>query len=280
MPFADKLLTTSTTALWHVLRSAVSIQTRSKAIRMDNLLERAISAHGGMETWQAFSHITVHLKVEGHIWDIKGKTGVFSDGIFDGDTHRQRSGYRSLVPPFEQSCFEPGKLTFEKPGISEPQVTTDPRKSFAGEALETHWQDFQPHYFGNYAWWTYFTAPFSFTLPGFRVRELSPHLQDKEQWSRLEVTFPDDIETHNKVQVFYFNEHNLLVRHDYAPEILGGITSSQYVKDYRTFDGINIPVTRRIYLRNPDGGYNPEPVMVSLDILDVAFSKSSINQHI
>ena len=80
---------------------------------MNDLIDKVINAHGGMDTWQSFNHVSIHLKVEGHIWKIKGKVGVFSDGIFDGDLHHQRTAYRSVLQPFRQSRFEPGRLILE-----------------------------------------------------------------------------------------------------------------------------------------------------------------------
>jgi len=64
----------------------------------------------------------------------------------------------------------------------------------------------------------------------------------------------------------------LLRRHDYAPDILQSVPSSQYVKDYKDYNGIKIATNRRIYLRNNDGGYNAEPIMVSIDVLDFKLS--------
>jgi hypothetical protein len=239
---------------------------------MTNLLDQVIKAHGGMEVWQNFNHIAVRLRVAGHIWQIKGKVGVFTEGVFEADTHQQHSRYGSMLKPFEKSVWEPGRLTLATEDAPEPKVLLNPRKVFEGEPLEVQWNDFQPHYFGNYAWWTYFTAPFNFTLPGYQLKELGPWQQEGETWRRLEVTFPDYIETHCKVQVFYYDKDHLLRRHDYAPDILQSIPSSQYVWDYKDFNGIKMPVTRRIYLRNEDASYNPEPVMVSLDIDEVDFS--------
>ena len=92
-------------------------------------------------------------------------------------------------------------------------------------------------------------------------------------WRRLEITFPAYIETHNTVQVFYYGPDGLLRRHDYAPDILQSVPSSQYVSDFRDIEGIKVPFTRRIYLRNADGSFNADPVMVSIDVLAFEFSK-------
>jgi hypothetical protein len=240
---------------------------------MSTLLDEVIAAHGGIDQWNKFDHIKAHLKVAGHIWEIKGKAGLLSDGVFEANTHKQVSGYRSLLPPYLISAWSPPRLTLKKGDNGREEVLLNPRRSFDGEKLETQWNDLQPHYFSNYAWWTYFTAPFNFTLPGYTTRQLDPWQQDGETWRRLEVSFPDYIETHNSIQVFFYGPDGLLRRHDYAPDILQSVPSSQYVSDFKTVMGLKIPFTRRIYLRNADGSFNLDPVMVSIDVLELEFSK-------
>lgn len=239
---------------------------------MNELIDLAITAHGGMEQWQKFNHLKAHLKVGGHIWEIKGKAGLLADGFYEANTREQHSSYHSLLDPYQISVWEAGKLTLKSGENGEVHEVNHPRSMFDGEHLESQWNDFQPHYFSNYAWWTYFTTPFNFKLPGFVLKELEPWQQDGETWRRLAVTFPDYIETHNKVQVFYFGGDHLLKRHDYAPDILQSVPSSQYMWDYKDFNGIKVATTRRIYLRNSDGGYNADPVMVSIEVLDLKLS--------
>ena len=239
---------------------------------MNELIDLVIDAHGGMAQWEKFNHLKVHLKTGGHIWEIKGKSGLLADGFYEANIGEQRSSYHSLLDPYQISKWASDKLTIQNGENGEIREVKHPRSMFDGEHLESQWNDFQPYYFCNYAWWTYFTAPFNFKLPGFVLNELEPWLQDGETWRRLEVTFPDYIQTHNKVQVFFFGEDHLLRRHDYAPDILQSVPSSHYVKDYKEFNGIKIATTRRIYLRNADGSYNAEPVMVSIDILDFKLS--------
>lgn len=239
---------------------------------MKNLLDLVIAAHGGMEKWNSLKKVSVALLVEGEIWNLKNKKGMFSNGIYEADIHQQRSAYHSLDGPFKKSVWRPGWVAFESASGDIMEELSNPRDSFRGQSFESPWNDLQPHYFCNYAWWTYFTAPFSFLSPGFKTRELDPWQQDGETWRRLEVTFPDNIETHNKVQIFYFNDEFLLKRHDYAPEILQSVPSSQYVWHYKEFSGIMMPTVRRIYLRESDSSFNPDQVMVSIHVVNVEFS--------
>ena len=45
-----------------------------------------------------------------------------------------------------------------------------------------------------------------------------------------------------------------------------------YSADYREFQGIKMPTTRRVYAYDAQGQKVPEPVLVSIDIEDVSFS--------
>lgn len=88
--------------------------------------------------------------------------------------------------------------------------------------------------------WTYLTAPFSFTMPGFKTEELTPWEEDG-QTRRLKVTFPDDIATHSKEQTFYVGSDSLIKRHDYNAEVVAGGPAARYPSEYQEFDGIMIP---------------------------------------
>jgi hypothetical protein len=81
-------------------------------------------------------------------------------------------------------------------------------------------------YFCRYALWNYITAPFLFSEPSFKTRELEDHTENGETWRVLEVTFPDNIHTHNKVQKFLFDDKFMLRRLDYQPDVLGGAAAS------------------------------------------------------
>ncbi|WP_406373839.1 hypothetical protein OH781_40510 [Streptomyces sp. NBC_01550] len=94
---------------------------------------------------------------------------------------------------------------------------------------------------------------------------------DGETWRRLKVRYPNHIATHSREQVFYFDRDGLLRRHDYDAEVSGSGPAAHYVTDHKEFNGIVVPTTRRVYLRQPDGSRAPEPLVVSIDLRDVSF---------
>jgi hypothetical protein len=104
--------------------------------------------------------------------------------------------------------------------------------------------------------------PFLATRPGFVTQEIAPIEADGETWRRLEVTFPDQIKTHTRRQVFCFGPDGLLRRHDFAIDLLGGVPSQLTAAGYRDVDGIVIPTTRRAHDQlGPD-----HPLLVAIDM--------------
>ncbi|MBD1385913.1 hypothetical protein IDJ75_11530 [Mucilaginibacter rigui] len=243
---------------------------------MKNLVDEVMDTHGGMDLWKSFNGMVVHLKSSGEIWKAKGADGLFADGIFEAGLHRQQSSYRSLESPFEKSVWHPGGMTLQSGNGSDLNCVVRPRELFKDEEIKMNWTKSQLHYFANYTWWNYFTSPFNFKMPGFETRELEPWEENGEIWRRLEVAFPDYIQTHNAVQTFYFDRNFLLRRHDYSADILQPFAFTQYMSNYEDFQGVKIPAKTDVYLRNPDGTINSDPVMVSIDVQDVRFSKDGL----
>lgn len=104
----------------------------------------------------------------------------------------------------------------------------------------------------SYAVWNYLTAPYLFTYPGVRTREIAPWTEEGRVWRRLEVIFPDSIATHCPCQVFYFDQIGLLQRMDYQVEVSGGAPAAHYVANHLSTDGFVFPTRRLVYPRRGD----------------------------
>ena len=63
----------------------------------------------------------------------------------------------------------------------------------------------------------------------------------------------------------------LLARHDYEVEICGGTSAAQVFSDYDEVAGIGLPTKHRIFPRTPDGRALAEPLIVSIDLSEIAF---------
>jgi hypothetical protein len=235
---------------------------------MSTLLATIISAHGGLERWRDVRSIDVDLNFSGGLLDLKGFPGH----------HRPRLTVDVLEPrtvmqglggdPDDRWIFTPSRVWIERRDGSIVEARTDPRASFAGHVRETPWDRLHLTYFFGYAMWNYLTAPFLFARPGFETCELERHSEAGETWRVLEVTYPDDIPAHTKVQKLYFDDGFMAKRLDYVTDVLGGV-AAHYCYDPVTFDGIVIPTLRRVVRRTPERPLISGRTSFVLDYVDV-----------
>ena len=239
---------------------------------MNDLLQLAVDAHGGLKRWNEIHAVTVEASLTGAIWFVKSQGDYLKNVVMTVDTKRER-----MVTDFpgqdKRFVFEPPRLVMERRDGSVLMERQNPEQSFVGQLRETPWDDLHVAYFQGEALWTYLNTPFLYTRPGFVTEEIEAIQTDGERWRRLKVTFPDDIKSHTKVQISCFGPDGLLRRHDYTVDILGGATWLNYASDYKDVDGIIIPTKRRIYAYEGDYQLVPEPLLVGIDMGEITTSK-------
>ena len=214
---------------------------------MTNLLENALTAHGGLERWSQVTSITVDASITGAVWHVKNQGDALKDVRFEVDTTRERLGLDFLGQD-RRSIFEPNRVEIRHVDGGLIAARDDPERSFDGHQLETPWDDLHLGYFVGEALWTYLNTPFLYTWPGFATEEIESIGVNGETWRRLKVSFPDDIKTHTREQISCFGPDGLLRRHDFTIDVNGGAPAMLYAADYRNIDGIVIPTTRRAWL--------------------------------
>ncbi len=238
---------------------------------MNDLLNLAVEAHGGLDRWNRVNCIKVAASLRGAIWFVKSQGDALKDVVITAATKTER-----LVMDFpgqdKRTIFEPSRIAVQKADGTQVAVRNDPEKSFEGQQRDTPWDDIHVAYFSGEALWTYLTTPFLYTYAGFATEEIS-HIQvNGETWRRLQVTFPATVKSHSRVQISCFGSDGLLRRHDYTVDILGGATGLNYASDYRDVEGIVIPTKRRVYAYEGDYQLVPEPLLVSIDMSEISFS--------
>jgi hypothetical protein len=187
---------------------------------MNDLLELAVKAHGGLDRWQQLTEITAHVSISGTLWGRKGHPDALVDTHVKLDPHRQRITYDPFLHEGRRSVFLPDHTVIETQDGRLAAERHNPKASFAGHTSATPWDELHVAYFSGYAMWNYLTLPFLLTGPDFQSHELAANYSDK----------------------------------------------------HRTFGGIVFPTRRRVLPRKPDGTTLPEPVLVSIDLLEVTAS--------
>ncbi|MBN3947264.1 MAG: hypothetical protein HWQ38_12615 [Nostoc sp. NMS7] len=238
---------------------------------MNELLNLAVKAHGGLERWNKVKSVKVAASITGAIWFVKSKGDALKNVVMTVETKKEQ-----LIMDFpgqdKRSIFEPARIVIEKTDGTLIDARNDPEKSFEGHQRETPWDDIHVAYFSGEALWTYLNTPFLYTHEGFATEEISSIQVEGETWRRLKVIFPDTVKSHTREQISCFGPDGLLRRHDYTVDILGGATGLNYASNYCDIDGIIVPTTRRIYAYEGDYQLVKEPLLVAIDMSEIALA--------
>jgi hypothetical protein len=238
---------------------------------MPDLKQTVIDAHGGLERFRRFSFLTAGLHQFGILWDLKGMPDTLTHADVRVNLRKEEVSHWPFHPTQNRSRFTPDEVTIETPDGDVVERLSQPRASFDGFAMETHWSDPQLAYFAGYTMWTYLTSPFLLAQPGVVAKEIAPWSEQGETWRRLQVTFPASIATHSKEQTFYIGPDGLIRRHDYEVEIQGNNAAARYLLEPVTVKGIVLPSKFRVYPRDPDNRPATEPLIVGVDLSDYRF---------
>jgi hypothetical protein len=241
---------------------------------MTELQDFVIASHGDLNRWRSFSTLTAQVRAGGVLWALKGQDGVLDTYTATLDLRRQFSVHSPFGGEGLRATYAPERVTVETTSGEVVEERDVPLDSFEGHVLDTPWDRLHAAYFAGYAMWNYLTEPFLFAEPGFQFEELEPWAEEGETWRRLQVTFPERIATHTRVQTFYIDADGLIRRHDYAPDVFGPADrpSAHYSWDHKDFGGFLFPTKRSVHLTDENGQKVPEPVIISIELDDVTLS--------
>jgi hypothetical protein len=238
---------------------------------MNQLLDLAVKAHGGLDRWNKVKAVKVAASITGAIWYVKSKPDFLKNVSLNVETRNERVTV-DFSGQDKRAIFEPNRIVIKTTNGTLIESRENPEESFAGQQRETPWNDVHAIYFVGEALWTYLNTPFLYTYDGFTSEEISPIQVEGETWRRLKVTFPDNVKSHTKVQISCFGPDGLLRRHDYTVDILGGATGLNYASEYRDVDGIIVPTKRRIYAYEGDYQLVKEPLLVAIDMGEISLA--------
>jgi hypothetical protein len=99
---------------------------------MNELLELAVAAHGGLDRWHSYRTVSLELSVGGALWHLKGQAGLFANATYEADTHAQRAALGRFGAPDRRLRFTPHRLVLETDAGEVIESRDSPRTSFAG----------------------------------------------------------------------------------------------------------------------------------------------------
>ena len=168
----------------------------------EELLGRAITAHGGRERWSEVETITVSLTPSGPVFLAKGRrrdVGRPLSAVIS--TRAQRAVIEDFGGvPGRQGVFTPERTWIED---ADGRVLAEQRDfSRVRGALGSlrRWSDLDQLYFSGYALSTYFTLPFALQWPGVELSATPPVRQRGATLEGIAVRFPAGFVTHSERQ--------------------------------------------------------------------------------
>ena len=235
------------------------------------LLAEVIEAHGGSEAWRASPELEVQVSAGGLAVAAKLQRSGLRNLVARVATDQQRVVFTPYPRRGHRGVFEQGAVRIEAADGRVIHERAHARDDLKSPRRLLWWDTLDLLYFGASSLWTYVAMPFIFAERGFDVSTRDQWVEHGHVWRRLAVTFPADLHTHSRQQVVYVGDDGLIRRHDYTAEEFGAwAASAHYWFDYHAFDALIVPRQRRVFVRRSDGRSRSHPLLVWIDVHDVA----------
>ena len=231
------------------------------------LLNKSIEAHGGLKRWKTINEIAVRIRCGGVALPLRFKFGVFKSYEARISTTKPHILFSPFGGKGNRGVFLGDTVRIESDKGQVLAERTNAKAAFSNLRHKFYWDHLDALYFGGYAIWNYFSAPFLFLPEDFQIQEIEPWKENSQTWRRLKVFFPPNIPTHSREQVFYFNSEGLLMRIDYTAEVFGNwARAAHFCRGHKNFSGLIIPTSRQVLPRKDDGSPRSFPTLVWIEV--------------
>jgi hypothetical protein len=237
---------------------------------METLLQNVFDAYGGPDCWHGLTTLTARISYGGPFWELKGRPDFVGTDRVEADLQTQRIRHyqesSGLTLDFDKRA---DRVTITDADGATVEKLDHPRRTFAGLTAYTGWSRAQTAYFRSYATWHYLVEPYVFSWDGVETFEIAPWEEDGQKWRGFAATFPPSLDTHNRTQLYYFDDQGRLRRMDYQPEILNYFPVAHYISGHQTVDGLLVATQRRVHVRNDDRSADYSWASIMLDLFDI-----------
>ena len=80
---------------------------------MTNLLDLTVAAHGGLDHFNQLKTLSVHQRLGGKLWALKGQEGALDNTRLTVDLHREHVSYVPFKLPNQRTDFTPERVAVE-----------------------------------------------------------------------------------------------------------------------------------------------------------------------
>ncbi|MFP5392879.1 MAG: hypothetical protein ACLGI6_15250 [Gammaproteobacteria bacterium] len=214
------------------------------------VIQRAIERHGGMARYDQVGHIVCDVTTMGGFgMSRRGLHTKFPIPKIVTLFPSQNKAILHDYPVAGRDCVYDNGRVAEVASGQTPVFECDNHRvqMLSVSRFRRPWTTLDAAYFFGYAMTHYASLPFS--LPGLKVVGFAQ--RDDGPWrSRIDFEYPKGSHTHSQHETLYFDATNLLVRHDYCPEVSSPLArAANFLHEYRDFDGYLITERRKVHFR-------------------------------
>jgi hypothetical protein len=134
-----------------------------------DLLNKAIEAHGGLKRWQRIREMVVHIRCGGAALPFRFRFGAFKSYEACISTTTPNILFRPFAGRQKQGLFLGDAVRIESERGQILDTRENPKGAFNSFRHKFYWDHLDALYFGGYAIWTYFTVPFLFLRKGSSI---------------------------------------------------------------------------------------------------------------
>jgi hypothetical protein len=214
---------------------------------LQDLLQLAIERHGGSALWRRLRSVVIEVHdLGGPLPVAKGLGRTFPQPrtveIF---APTRRVEFKDYPVPGNTGAYDRGAVGIVDGASARDaaQLHQGYRSTFSGLRKLRRWSPLDGIYFFGYALSTYFSVPF--ILP-----QLDHEVRERSDGFVVRARFPPSFDTHNETQSFFFDATGLLLRHDYAAEVVGPAAwGAHFTSDYQNMENFMVARKRDVRYR-------------------------------
>src|SRR5258708_1750747 len=142
------------------------------------LLEKALTAHGGLARWSCFATVQATIVTCGQLFWVEGTPEDPMPRRMTVATQREWASVCPYGADDQRTDFTANRIAIEKLDGTVVKERVQPSEHAEGKAFDAPWDVLDRAWFNGYALWTYLTTPIYFAIPVFAVEEKDPLCED------------------------------------------------------------------------------------------------------
>jgi hypothetical protein len=229
------------------------------------LLDDALQARGGLDRWRRLRRFTVHLSIEGALFNrMHGRT-LMKDMVVEGGVHEQALEITGFTAPDRRALYRPDHVALER---SDGQILAERRAPAAKlrRLLKARtWDELLLTFYCGSLIRHYLDIPFV-------LADADVVVSEDNQISALRVRFPERLAAHTAESTLYFDTEAQISRQEYAALHAQRTSIAQIYSGYQRYSGILVPTLCQLLLVDEqDAEISARTTLVHIEIFDAVF---------